>query len=105
MKVIVDNYSVLAIEACILKELSNIFSPSTVMEFNDELVGRIAAETEVSLAIRHGASEKLKILHTGLQVLSRLSRRSAKSMNLVTGLTVKLTVTYSKCCRTCNDNL
>ncbi len=74
MKVIVDNFSVLGIEHCLLDGLSDTFSPDTVMKFDDSLTRKIAAEAEDSQIERGRAIKKLKSLKAGLQTLNRLGR-------------------------------
>lgn len=74
MKIIVDNFAVIAVENCLLDRLSDIFSPETVIGFDDDLVSKIAAETEDSQIERARVIKKLKILEAGLQTLSRLGQ-------------------------------
>ena len=80
MKLLVDNFSVLAVESCILSVIPNILSPSTVMELDDDTITKIAAETEDSLATRHQATRKLETLKSGLKTLNRLSRHHMKGL-------------------------
>ena len=74
MKVLVDNFAVLAIESCLLKMLEQIFSPETVMRLPDETVRDIAAESEDSQAERGRLEAKLTSLEGGLQILQILAR-------------------------------
>ncbi len=74
MKVMVDNFSVLGIESCILDGLSDTFSPDTVMRLDDSLIRNIAAETEESQIERARTIKKLTSLVAGLQTLNRLNR-------------------------------
>jgi len=74
MKVIVDNFSVLGIEHCLLDGLPDTLSPDTVMKFDDTSTRNIAAETEDSQIERARAIKKLKSLEVGLQILNRFSR-------------------------------
>lgn len=74
MKVMVDNFAVLAIESCVMDGLSDTFSPDTVMKFDDILIRNIAAETEESQIERARTVTKLKSLEAGLQTLNRLNR-------------------------------
>ncbi|KAL9099779.1 MAG: hypothetical protein Q9163_004766 [Psora crenata] len=74
LKVIVDNFSVLGIEQCLLKGLSETFSPDAVMQFDDSLVKKIAAETEESQAERTRANTKLECLEAGLHALNRFNQ-------------------------------
>lgn len=74
MKVIVDNFAALVVENCLLDQLSDTFSPDTVMKFDDDLVRDIAAETEDSQIERARVIRKLEVLEAGLQRLNRLGR-------------------------------
>ena len=46
MKVLIDNFSVLAVENCMLQDLANILSPGIVMKLNDDQTTAIAAESK-----------------------------------------------------------
>ncbi|KAL9597816.1 MAG: hypothetical protein Q9219_004893 [cf. Caloplaca sp. 3 TL-2023] len=82
MKVAVDNFSVLAVEKCVLSDLANILSPDVIMRLDDPLVSAIAAESESSILERQRCTEKLKILREGLATLNRFNRfRSAGMMS------------------------
>jgi hypothetical protein len=69
MEKIIDDFSVLAVEARLVQELPNLFSPTDVFEIDDATVATLAAEDEVSAAERTLCSEKLKILEHGLREL------------------------------------
>ena len=76
----VDNFSVLAVERCMLSDLADILSPDTVVKLDDKLVHLIAAEPESSVLERQRTTEKLRILKAGLVTLNRFSRvRSAST--------------------------
>lgn len=74
MKVFVDNFSVLAVEKCMLSDLPHILSPDIIMKLNDDTISAIAAESENSMVERQRATEKVKTLQEGLVTLNRLSR-------------------------------
>jgi hypothetical protein len=76
MKSVVDNISVLAIEACLIKPLPTIFHPESVHGLDDNLVQRIAGESAESVAERIRLEERLDVLETGLGALSRLASYS-----------------------------
>ena len=78
MKVFVDNFSALAVESCVLGDLANVLSPDTVMTLDEDTVGRIAAETEESLAARRQATEKLQTLNKGLLTLTHFRRHKLR---------------------------
>jgi hypothetical protein len=77
MKVLVDNFAVLAVEYCLVDGLSGIFAPDAVMTLDDNLVNEIAAETEDSQTERERATKKLTSLEAGLRTLNRLSRQKS----------------------------
>ena len=52
MKVLVDNVAVQAIEACLMARLPELISPASVMQMDDEIIRRIAAESEESQELR-----------------------------------------------------
>jgi hypothetical protein len=66
---IVDDFSVLAVEACLIQELPTLFSPADVIEIDDATVAFLASEDEESSAERVRCNEKLKILRDGLNAL------------------------------------
>jgi hypothetical protein len=74
MKTLVDNFSVLSIEKCLLQKLPEMFTPETVIGLDDTQVEGIAAESEESRAERSRATEKLKVLERTLKVLNSLDR-------------------------------
>lgn len=74
MKVIVDNFSVLGIEHCLLDGLPDTLSPDTVMKLDDTSTRNIPTETEDSQIERARAIKKLKSLEAGLQTLNRFNR-------------------------------
>lgn len=80
VRLIVRNFTALVVENCLLDPLSDIFSPETVMGFDDNLTRQIAAESEDSQIERARIIEKIKILQDGLQSLGRLGR-----VNTLTG--------------------
>ncbi len=74
MKVLVDNFSVLAVERCMLSDLADILSPDIIIKLSDKEVYDLAAESETSALERHRATEELKVLEEGLTELNRFSR-------------------------------
>ncbi len=74
MKTLVDNFSVLAVEKCLVKQLPDLLSPKTVTSLDDATVTNIAAETEESRLERSRATHKLKVLEQALEVLRSLDR-------------------------------
>lgn len=79
MKKFVDDFSVLAIEECLLSKLPGILCPEVVMLLDNETVESIASETDESKAERARANEKLQALQKTLDILRRLDRRRPNS--------------------------
>jgi hypothetical protein len=77
MKTVVDNFSVLAVEKCLLKRLPNVLSLKTAGSLDDVTVSQIAAESEESGLERSRATQKLNILESALVVLRSLERHKA----------------------------
>ena len=74
MKVLVDSFSVFAVENCMISDLANCLSPERVMMLDDILFGNIAAETEDSLVERRRTTEKLQTLNEDILTMIRFSR-------------------------------
>jgi hypothetical protein len=60
---------VLAIENCLLKDLSSIFSPTLIANMDDEQLHAIAAECEEVRDERSHLRKKLEVLETGKKIL------------------------------------
>ncbi|OAL42717.1 interferon-induced GTP-binding protein Mx [Pyrenochaeta sp. DS3sAY3a] len=69
LKKFIDDFSVLAIEACLIEKLPTLFCPADVLDVDDAMVAMIAAEDEESSAERKRCSEKLKGLTKGLKIV------------------------------------
>ena len=69
LKKIIDDFSVLAVEACLVQKLPTLFCPADVIDIDDETVAALASEEEESSAERSRCNEKLKILEDGLHAL------------------------------------
>lgn len=78
LKKVVDDVSVLAVEGCLIQQLPALFTHETVHSLNDDIIQRIAAERPESVAERERSTERLRVLETGLQGLSRLSNHPKK---------------------------
>ncbi len=79
MKTMVDDFSVLAIEKCLVRRLPDLLSPETIVGLDDATISNIAAETEESRLERSRATEKLKVLESTLVVLRSLDRHQPAS--------------------------
>lgn len=77
IKTFVDDFSVLAVEKCLVKQLPELLSPRTVVTLDDAAVTQIAAETEESQLERSRATSKLGLLASALVVLRSLDRHKA----------------------------
>ena len=62
----IDDVSVLAIEDCLIKEVSELLRSSNVFDMSAEDVSRLAGETTESSIERKRLGEKKKILYAGL---------------------------------------
>ncbi|KAF2753117.1 hypothetical protein EJ05DRAFT_445395 [Pseudovirgaria hyperparasitica] len=74
LKKVVDDISVLAIEACLVQRLPELFAPATVFDIDDTTVRTIASENEESVTERVRCSEKLNILEEGMVELKKLRK-------------------------------
>ena len=81
MKTLVDNFSVLSIEKCLLQKLPEMFTPEIVMDLDDAQIESIAAESEESQTERNRATEKLNVLQSTLKVLQSLDRHKVSGMS------------------------
>ncbi|KAF2442045.1 dynamin family protein [Karstenula rhodostoma CBS 690.94] len=69
LKKVIDDFSVLAVEACFIDKLPSLFCPEDVFDLSNETIAILAAEDEESAAERARCSEKLKVLENGLKEL------------------------------------
>lgn len=74
MKILVDNVAVLGIEHCLLEALQASFTAHTVMGLDNDVIDKIAAESQESKTERVRTREKLHILDDGLRILNRYRR-------------------------------
>ena len=63
----------LAVEKCMLTDLAHVLAPDVIIALRDDKVSGIAAESESSVRERQRASETLKSLEEGLEILTRFS--------------------------------
>ncbi|KAK6221069.1 hypothetical protein LQW54_001642 [Pestalotiopsis sp. IQ-011] len=76
LKRVVDDFSDLAVEACLISKLPDLFSPDKVDFLADAKIGRIAAEGEEATQERASLAEKKAVLSESLQELKRLARHN-----------------------------
>lgn len=65
----INNTAVLAIENCLVKDLSAIFSPTLTADMDDEQLQAIAAESEDVRFERDALQKKLEVLQSGKRIL------------------------------------
>ena len=71
-----DDFSILAVEKCLLEPLAIIFCPQVVDLLADDIVEKIAAEDESSKLEREQLQQKRSKLHESLLQLHRLDRHN-----------------------------
>lgn len=69
MKKVIDDFSVLAVEARLVQELPSLFSPADVIDIDEATVIALASESDESSTERVFCNEKLKVLEDGLKAL------------------------------------
>lgn len=74
LKQVVDDFSKLAIEACLISNLPVLFTPEIVFELSDDAVGRVAAESWETADERKFLTDKMEILSSGMTELQRLRK-------------------------------
>lgn len=75
MKTFVDNVAAQAVEASLLSGLSQILSPTSILEMSASLITLIAGEPEDSQVEREQLSRKLTVLRSGLDICKRYASR------------------------------
>ncbi len=71
-----DDFSILAVEKCLLEPLAIIFNSRVVGGLADDIVRAIATEDENSKLERERLTSKLKTLQSCLEQLHRLDRHN-----------------------------
>ena len=79
MKKFVDDFSVLAIEQCVMRKLSSVFPPDIVGGMTDEQIAALASESPDVSSKRIKLAEKLKTLEAGRDELESLVKRPEAS--------------------------
>lgn len=85
LKEVVDNFSKLAIEACLISKLPELFAPQIVYELSDNTVSRIAAESWEIADERRFLTDKLEVLASGMTELQRLSKHHQRTNGKLIG--------------------
>ena len=84
-----DDFSILAVEKCLLEPLTIIFNSSVVDTLADDIVVAIAAENESSKVEREKLTLKMKTLRNCLEQLHRLDRHNLSGAVSIPGHKLK----------------
>ncbi|KAI6081332.1 P-loop containing nucleoside triphosphate hydrolase protein [Hypoxylon rubiginosum] len=79
LKEVVDDFSKLAIEACLISKLPELFTPEIVYDLSEDTVSRITAESLEKAEERRFLTEKKEILSSGMVELLRLSKHHQRT--------------------------
>ncbi|KAI1495922.1 P-loop containing nucleoside triphosphate hydrolase protein [Biscogniauxia marginata] len=77
MKKFVDDFSVNAIEACLIQRLPEVFSPDVVWDLSEEAVESLGSEDDNTVKERIEVTKKLNVLERGLKDLDTFTSRSS----------------------------
>lgn len=80
LDIFVDNVAALAVENCLIGGLEDLISPYKVAEMGDEELQKLAAESEEDQSERTQATNKLRVLESGLQTCKRHARRKPATL-------------------------
>ena len=79
MKSVIDNVAIHAIEYCLIAGISDLLSPSHVLQMDQELVRGIAAETNHNQALREQTQQRMVVLQAGLDICRVHANRQSLS--------------------------
>ena len=79
MKTFVDNVAVFAVECCLLSDLSAVFSPSSVLQMDQQLIYEIASESQLDHLLREQNQKRLAALQAGLNICNAHAERKPSS--------------------------
>lgn len=82
MKSFIDSVAIHAIEYCLVAEMSSLFSPSSVLQMEEDLLSTIAAETQQNQTLREQMQRETEVLEKGLSLCRMHMDRKALSMLL-----------------------
>ena len=82
MKSFIDGVAIHTIEYCLVAEMSNLFSPSSVLQMEEDLVSTIAAETQQNQTSREQTQRETEVLEKGLSICRMHMDRKTLSMLL-----------------------
>jgi len=78
----IDDLSVLAVEDCLIKNLTGLFRSEMVCDLGNEDLARLAGETEACAAERRRLEEKRGVLKAGLRSLKSLQKHQGHTTRL-----------------------
>lgn len=78
ISVFISNIAVLAIENCLITDLSSLLDPELVLNMNEEKLQMIASESDDVRAERTALKQKLADLKAGKRILDLQARKSGK---------------------------
>lgn len=81
MNLFTDNVPTLAVQAPIIRQVPTIFSPTTVFSMAEDLIKRIAAETEEKVEERVAILRDLEVLEKGARICKLYAKRSQACKN------------------------
>ncbi|KAI1873853.1 uncharacterized protein JN550_003122 [Neoarthrinium moseri] len=73
LKKFIDDFSVDAVEMCLIKKLPGVFSLEVVSRLDDADILRLASESDSAIEQREELLEKKKVLESALEALHRIS--------------------------------
>ena len=71
LKLLVDNVAIQAVEACLIRGLEKILSPSSILEMDPDTITRIGNEPQEHQQQREHLIRKLAVLNSGLETCKR----------------------------------
>lgn len=79
MKSVIDNVAIHAIECCLVASISDLLSPSHVLQMDQEVVRGIAAESHQNQSLREQTQRKIVVLQAGLDICRVHANRQSLS--------------------------
>lgn len=96
MKRVVDDFSTLAVEQCLVGRLPFLLRPEMIHEMPEEEIFQLASETEDTTNQREKCMERLAVLQAGLHELRSLDKHRLSSQSKSSRQTIiKLVCMYS----------
>jgi hypothetical protein len=95
LKRVVDDFSTLAVEQCLVGRLPFLLRPEMIHEMSEEEIFQLASETQDTTNQREKCMERLVVLQAGLHELRSLDKhRLSSQRKLSHRITVKLAYMY-----------